>query len=79
MREIDQTEHYMMTPEIGKHYMIKHSTGITPARCVSITTHPGYTSLSYSTRTTTRYHFYVPATKRNVVLKSRVKILTEVL
>lgn len=66
----------MITPERGKTYVVKHSSGLIDAECIGIEVYnPSFHSNTYShRRSTTHYRFRNLATDREIVIKSRVKI-----
>ncbi len=66
----------MLTPEVNKVYLIKHSSGFVNARFLRLaiynpTFNPNW---YYERRSTTHYVFENLKTGREIVLKSRVKI-----
>jgi hypothetical protein len=67
----------MLTPERGKVYIVKHSSGLIQARFVSERVRPGNHSMMR--RITTHYLFQNLKTGRDIVLKSRIKIKREVI
>lgn len=73
----------MITPEIGKTYLIKISTGRCLARCTDIRHGGGFDTVSRvfgvarHVRAYTRYDFINLRTNRTVTLESRRKILAE--
>lgn len=63
----------LITPEVGKVYIVKHSSGMIKARFLYVQEH---TFSNYRNRT--RWIFQNLSTGRDIRLKSRVKILREV-
>lgn len=73
----------MITPIVGQTYLVRHASGNILARCTEISTHGGFDSVSrifgttHHIRATTRYHFINLRTNREIVLRSRQKILAQ--
>ena len=72
----------MITPERGKIYVIKHSSGFISARFIREAVYnPHFNSNRLGAperRSTTHYIFHNLETDRDIVIKSRVKIRREV-
>lgn len=71
----------MITPLVGRIYMIKHSSGLIQARFIrEVVYNPtfGVNPFSRRLRSTTHYLFQNLRTERDIVIKSRVKIKREV-
>lgn len=75
----------MITPTIGREYIVKHSSGLIHAICLRIEEHHEprivhsrvFGDLPNNRRSTTRYIFQNTFTGREITLKSRVKIKRE--
>lgn len=65
----------MITPERGKVYIVKHSSGRIRARFIDVREIKGYYAASHKR---THYTFQNLSTGRDIELKSRAKILKEV-
>ncbi len=65
-----------ITPEIGKIYKINHTSGKVYAKFMRVSVLRGYSSDYYQSKTRTHYVFNNLKTGREVVLKSRTKILS---
>lgn len=65
----------MITPERGKVYIVKHSSGRIRARFIDVREIKGYYAASYKR---THYIFQNLGTGRDIELKSKIKILSEV-
>ncbi len=66
-----------MTPEVGKIYIVKHSSGYIRARFVGESLSQSYHGPHRLGRTITHYRFENLSSGREIVLKSRVKIKRE--
>ena len=71
----------MITPEVGKEYRVRLHGNATVVRLLEINKREGFSRVgSYNTftvRGTTRYICLNLATNRQVIIKSRVKFLSE--
>ncbi len=70
----------MITPIVGRTYLVKHAGARTLARCESINVYnPSFNrgNRLFDRRSTTHYTFTNLKTGRTIILKSRVKILME--
>jgi hypothetical protein len=67
----------LITPLVGNHYVLNHSSGLIRARFLKeLVCNPVFNSnrLHSARRSTTHYLFENDATKREIIIKSRVKI-----
>lgn len=67
----------MITPEQGRIYRVRHHGNVIRALCLEVIKHDGWKSphSAYRRSACTRYHFKNLETSREIILKSRVKIL----